>query len=64
MTIMRLLMNRNFRKQNHYEGAKMTMNMNAVLQQDMENVCIADFIAWNKLKGKTVLVTAATAQNS
>ena len=38
----------------------MTMNMNAVLQQDMENVCIADYIDWNKLKGKTVLVTGAT----
>ncbi len=36
------------------------MKMNSVLQQDMENICSSKFIDWNKLSGKTVLVTGAT----
>lgn len=36
------------------------MNKNTVVQQDMENICLADFIDWNRLNGKTVLVTGAT----
>ena len=38
----------------------MTMNINSVIQRDMENVCSAEFIDWNKFSGKTILVTGAT----
>lgn len=31
-----------------------------ILRQDMERVCSADFIDWDRLRGKTVLVTGAT----
>ncbi len=34
--------------------------MNTVFQQDMEKICSADFIAWERLKDKTILVTGAT----
>lgn len=36
------------------------MKINTVLQQDMENICSADFIDWNRLNGKTILITGAT----
>lgn len=36
------------------------MKMNTVLQQDMENICSADFIEWNKFFRKTILITGAT----
>lgn len=32
----------------------------AVFQEDMQSVCGAEFIPWDKLRGKTVLVTGAT----
>lgn len=34
--------------------------MDAVIKQDMENICSADFIDWNRLNGKTILITGAT----
>ena len=36
------------------------MKMDNILQQDMENICSAGFIDWNRLAGKTILVTGAT----
>lgn len=36
------------------------MKMNTVLQQDMENICSADFVDWNRFNGKTILITGAT----
>jgi len=38
----------------------MTMKTNSVLKQDMENVCSADFIDWDRFRGKTILITGAT----
>lgn len=31
-----------------------------VIRQDMENICRADFIDWEHLRGKTILITGAT----
>ncbi len=36
------------------------MNKETILMQDMENICSADFISWDKFSGKTILVTGAT----
>lgn len=35
-------------------------NKEEIIRQDMENICSADFIDWNRLNGKTILITGAT----
>lgn len=40
-------------------GEKHT-DMDSVLQEDLERIVAADFIDWEKLKGRTILVTGAT----
>lgn len=34
--------------------------MNEILREDMERICASCFIDWDKLRGKTVLITGAT----
>ncbi len=34
--------------------------MNDILRDDMENICASDFIDWDMLKGKRILITGAT----
>ncbi len=34
--------------------------METIFQQDMQNICSVDFIDWNRLSHKTILVTGAT----
>ncbi len=36
------------------------MNRQTVFEEDLENICSADFIDWDRLNGKTIFVTGAT----
>ena len=38
----------------------MKLSDNRIMQEDVERASGADFIEWDKLKGKTILVTGAT----